>query len=108
MKAFDVVEDIRSRFGARAVNQDDLLAKVAQARGWLRRPMLARLRSPMDGLMERLSINPHQAAALAYAGLGVLVIFITFAADLVPRSREDAVWQLVIGAVFVLVFAVLI
>ncbi len=38
----------------------------------------------------------------------MLVIFITFAADLVPRSREDAVWQLVIGAVFVLVFAVLI
>jgi hypothetical protein len=70
--------------------------------------MLARLRSPTDDLMERVSTNPHQAAALAYAGLGVLVIFITFATEMVPRSREDAVWQLVIGAVFVLVFAVLI
>ncbi len=53
-------------------------------------------------------MNPHKAAALAYAGLGVLVIFITFAADLVPRSRQDAIWQLLIGAVFVLAFAVLI
>jgi TRAP-type C4-dicarboxylate transport system permease small subunit len=58
--------------------------------------------------MERVSTNPHQVAALAYAGLGVLVIFITFAADMVPRSRADAVWQLVIGAAFVLFFAVLI
>ncbi len=58
--------------------------------------------------MERVSTNPHKAAALAYGGLGVLVIFITFAADLVPRSRQDAIWQLVIGAVFVLFFAVLI
>jgi hypothetical protein len=55
-----------------------------------------------------VSMNPHKAAALAYAGLGVLVIFITFAADLVPRSRQDAIWQLLIGAVFVLAFAVLI
>ncbi|MCH7645098.1 MAG: hypothetical protein IH974_09720 [Myxococcales bacterium] len=62
----------------------------------------------MKGLMERVSANPHKAAALAYGGLGVLIIFITFAADMVPRSREDAVWQLLIGAVFVLVFAVLI
>ena len=53
-------------------------------------------------------MNPHKAAALAYGGLGVLVIFITFAADLVPRSRQDAIWQLLIGAVFVLAFAVLI
>ncbi len=58
--------------------------------------------------MERVSSNPHKAAALAYAGLGVLVIFITFATEMVPRSREDAIWQLVIGAVFVLFFAVLI
>ena len=58
--------------------------------------------------MERISTNPHKAAALAYGGLGVLVIFITFATEMVPRSREDAVWQLVIGVVFVLVFAVLI
>jgi hypothetical protein len=59
-------------------------------------------------MMERVATNPHQVAALAYGGLGVLVILITFAADLVPRSREDLVWQLVVGAVFVMVFAALI
>jgi hypothetical protein len=58
--------------------------------------------------MEPVATNPHKAAALAYGGLGVLVILITFAADLVPQSRQGAVWQLVIGAVFVLLFAVLI
>ncbi len=52
--------------------------------------------------------HPHKAAALAYGVLGVLVIFITFAADLVPPTREDAIWQLVIGASFVLAFAVLL
>ena len=62
----------------------------------------------MEDLMERLATNPHQTAALAYGGLGVLVILITFAADMVPQPRADAVWQLVIGAVFVLVFAALI
>jgi signal transduction histidine kinase len=58
--------------------------------------------------MERISTNPHKVAALAYGGLGVLVILVTFAADMVPRSRADAVWQLVIGAVFVLCFSALI
>ncbi len=58
--------------------------------------------------MERGSRNPHKAAALAYGGLGVLVIIITFAADLVPPTREQAIWQLLIGALFVLVFAALI
>ena len=58
--------------------------------------------------MGRVTANPHKAAALAYGGLGVLVIFITFIAGLVPRTQEDAFWQLVIGAVFVLSFAVLI
>ncbi len=52
--------------------------------------------------------HPHKAAALAYGVLGVLVIVITFAADLVPPNREDAIWQLVIGASFVLVLAVLL
>jgi hypothetical protein len=55
-----------------------------------------------------VSENPHKAAALAYGGLGGLVIFITFAPDLVPRSRQDPIWQLVIGAVFVLFFTVLV
>ena len=58
--------------------------------------------------MGRVSANPHKAAALAYGGLGVLVILITFTAGLVPRTQEDAIWQLVIGAIFVLLFAVLI
>ncbi len=52
--------------------------------------------------------DPHKAAALAYGVLGVLVIVITFAADLVPPTREDAIWQLVIGASFVLPLAVLL
>ncbi len=58
--------------------------------------------------MGRVSANPHKAAALAYGGLGVLVIFITFTAGLVPPAQEDAIWQFVIGATFVLIFAVLI
>ncbi len=58
--------------------------------------------------MEQVPRNPHKAAALAYGALGVLVILITFAAGLVPPTREDAIWQLVIGALFVLVFAALI
>jgi hypothetical protein len=53
-------------------------------------------------------LNRHRVAALAYGGLGVVVIFITFAADLVPRSREDATIQLVVGAAFVLLFTGLI
>ncbi len=52
--------------------------------------------------------HPHKAAALAYGVLGVLVIFITFTADLVPATREDAIWQLVIGVIFVLAFAMLL
>ncbi len=52
--------------------------------------------------------NPHKVAALVYGGLGVLVIFLTFAAGLVPLTQKDAIWQLVIGAVFVLSFSVLI
>ena len=58
--------------------------------------------------MEQVFGNPHKAAALAYGGLGVLVIFITFAAGLVPPTQKDAIWQLAIGAIFVLAFAVLI
>ncbi len=52
--------------------------------------------------------NPHKQAAVGYAGLGVLVIFITFAADLVPASRSGAVVELTIGATFILIFAALI
>ena len=52
--------------------------------------------------------DPHKAAALAYGGLGLLVIVITFAAGLVPASRANPVAELSIGAVFLALFAVLI
>ena len=57
---------------------------------------------------ERILRNPHEAAALAYGGLGVLVIVITFAAGLVPPTREGAIWQATTGAGFVLVLAALL
>jgi hypothetical protein len=50
----------------------------------------------------------HRQAALAYALLGLVVIALTFAAGLVPASRRGAIWELAIGAVFVVIFAVLI
>ena len=58
-------------------------------------------------MIERLD-NAHKQAAVGYAGLGVLVIFITFVADLVPASRSGAVVELTIGATFILIFAALI
>jgi len=54
------------------------------------------------------STRPHHEAAFVYAGLGVLVIVITFVAGLVPTSRRGAIWELAIGGVFVLIFAALI
>ncbi len=50
----------------------------------------------------------HKQAALAYLTLGVLVILITFAGGLVPPSQRGAIWEFAIGAVFVVIFAVLI
>lgn len=50
----------------------------------------------------------HRQAAVAYAGLGTLVILITFLADLVPASRSGAAIELAIGVFFILIFAVLI
>ena len=58
-------------------------------------------------MSERLD-NVHKQAAVGYAGLGVLVILITFAAGLVPESRSGAVVELTIGATFILIFAALI
>ena len=58
-------------------------------------------------MIERLD-NPHKQAAVGYAGLGVLVITITFAAGLVPEGRSGAVVELTIGATFILIFAALI
>lgn len=57
---------------------------------------------------ERILMNPHKAAALAYGGLGIVVIVVTFAAELVPATRRDAVGSLVVGTGFVLVFAALL
>ncbi|HKZ84445.1 MAG TPA: hypothetical protein VJ793_12390 [Anaerolineae bacterium] len=50
----------------------------------------------------------HRQAALTYAGLGLLVIAITFLAGLVPRSRTAQLAELGIGAVFIAIFAALI
>ena len=58
--------------------------------------------------MRYLEANPHKAAALTYAGLGLLVIGITFVAGLVPEGREQAAAELTIGAVFIFIFAALI
>jgi len=52
--------------------------------------------------------NRHHQAAYAYVGLGLLVIVITFVAGLVPASRRGVIWELAIGGVFVVLFAVLI
>ena len=58
-------------------------------------------------MSERLD-NVHKQAAVGYAGLGVLVILITFAAGLVPDGRSGAVVELSIVATFILIFAALI
>ncbi len=50
----------------------------------------------------------HRQAALTYIGLGVLVIFVTFAAGLVPAGRSNPLIELSIGAVFIVIFAALI
>jgi hypothetical protein len=50
----------------------------------------------------------HHEAALAYVGLGLLVVVITFAAGLVPRSRTAQIAELGIGAIFIVIFAALI
>jgi len=54
------------------------------------------------------ALRRHGQAALTYAGLGLVVIFITFAAGLVPRSRMAQVAELGVGAVFIVIFAALI
>jgi hypothetical protein len=52
--------------------------------------------------------NPHKMAALVYIGLGVLVIALTFAAGLVPAGRANALVELGIGAMFIVIFGLLI
>src|SRR6185295_9250720 len=50
----------------------------------------------------------HHQAAFAYAGLGLLVIIITFVAGLVSAPRRDALGELGIGGAFVVLCAFLI
>lgn len=54
------------------------------------------------------TLQRHRQAALIYASLGVLVIVITLAAGLVPRSRVAQIAELGVGAIFVMIFAALI
>ena len=54
------------------------------------------------------TLRYHRQAALTYVGLGILVIFITFAARLVPTGRANPLIELSIGAIFIVIFAVLI
>ena len=63
---------------------------------------------PVTAAFSKLLAQPHKAAALTYAGLGVLVILLTFAGRLVPEGRENAAIELGIGAVFIVIFAALI
>jgi len=50
----------------------------------------------------------HRQAALTYVGLGILVIIITIVAGLTPAGRSNALLELGIGSVFIVLFAVLI
>ena len=54
------------------------------------------------------ALRYHRQAALTYVGLGILVIFITFAAKLVPTGRANPLIELSVGAVFIVIFAGLI
>ncbi len=54
------------------------------------------------------ALRYHRQAALTYVGLGILVIFITFAARLVPAGRANPLIELGVGAVFIVIFAGLI
>jgi len=55
-----------------------------------------------------LTGNPHRQAAIGYGGIGAIVILITLFAKLVPESRANAIVELLIGLVFLMLFAVLV
>jgi len=55
-----------------------------------------------------LAGNPHRQAAIGYGGIGAIVILITLFARLVPESRVNAVVELSIGLVFLMLFAFLV
>ncbi|MDX1630281.1 MAG: hypothetical protein R3234_00295 [Thermoanaerobaculia bacterium] len=52
--------------------------------------------------------EPHRRAGVAYATLGLCVLLLTFLFDLVPPEREGVELQLLVGGVFIAIFAVLI
>ena len=54
------------------------------------------------------TLRYHRQAAFTYIGLGILVIFITFAAGLVPSGVENRLLELGIGAIFIVIFGLLI
>jgi hypothetical protein len=54
------------------------------------------------------NVRCHRQAACTYVGLGLLVIILTFVGGLVPSSREGVVWELAVGAVFIIIFALMI
>jgi hypothetical protein len=54
------------------------------------------------------TLRYHRQAAITYVALGLLVIIITFVAGLVPAGRPNALVELSIGAVFLVIFAALI
>ncbi|MGH2621909.1 MAG: hypothetical protein ACRDHG_15255 [Anaerolineales bacterium] len=58
--------------------------------------------------MNTLAGNPHKQAAVGYGAIGAVVILITLFAKLVPESRVNAVLELSIGLVFLMLFAILI
>ena len=58
--------------------------------------------------MSGLAGDPHRQAAVGYGGIGAIVILITLFARLVPESRVNAVVELSIGLVFLMLFAILI
>lgn len=53
-------------------------------------------------------LSSHRQAAIAYITFGILVIIITFVAGLIPSTQRGAIWELAVGAVFIVIFAVLI
>ncbi len=54
------------------------------------------------------TLRQHHQAALTYVGLGLMVILITFATGLVPSSRRGVIWELAVGAVFIVIFGAMI
>jgi hypothetical protein len=63
---------------------------------------------PNDNSSTSQNVRCHRQAAFTYVGLGLLVIILTFVGGLVPSSREGVIWELAVGAVFIIIFAFMI